>query len=161
MGASKITASLLIVFLSSFILQPSSFSDLVAADNADNDDPYADAFDLGDNGGYGFLGWAELYEGDPASMYNTTQIGGGKRSWGLSGSYALGRGLSNSMSRGTWTLLARHDADNGGFSGFNLKTSTNITFEADEIFRFGDDPSQAAVELVVLAADPAISAVTA
>jgi hypothetical protein len=63
--------------------------------------------------------------------------------WGLGGTYGVGRGLSSPLSAGTWQVTAVHDPDNSGFSGFNLKTSTQAGFDADEVFRFGLDGSGA------------------
>jgi hypothetical protein len=136
------TIALLLVFLSAFIFQPSAFSDLLAFDNADND-PYPLGWNPGDNGGVGFAGWVVLESGTPGSMYvdNLTELEG-NYSWGESGTFALGRGLSNSLADGYWTFLARHDSDNSGFSGFNLRSSTNIGagFDSSELLRFGMDP---------------------
>jgi hypothetical protein len=111
---------------------------LIAADNADNE-PYPLGWNPGDNGGTGFTAWVSLEVGSPGSMYveNMAPLDG-TYSWGLSGTYAVGRGLSNSLAEGQWTLLARHGAGVNAFCGFNLRTSTNITaFDTDEILRFG------------------------
>lgn len=115
------------------------------SDNADNDPYPVSGFLPGDNGGSGFIGWAELEEGDPGSMYLASSIESDSYSWGLSGFYGLGRGLQSARSSGRWTLIAQHDPDNSAFSGFSLRTSTNITsgFDTDEILRFGMDPGQA------------------
>ncbi|MBN2562795.1 MAG: hypothetical protein JXQ75_17870 [Phycisphaerae bacterium] len=145
--ARKRRGALLVLLLSSsFILHPSSFSsaDIIAADNADNDPYPVSGFLPGDNGGYGFEPWVVLESGSPGSMFTATAIDDGTYSWGLSGTYALGRGLSNSMTSGTWRFLALHDPDNTAFSGFNLRSSTNIGsgFGSFDLLRFGMDPSQ-------------------
>jgi len=80
-----------------------------------------------------------LQVGDLGSMY-VEQFAplDGDGSWGLSDTYALGRGLSNSLAVGQWTLLARHGSDVNSFCGFNLRTSTSTeSFKTDEILRFG------------------------
>ncbi len=116
----------------------SGFADLVAADQADNDPYPASHFQLGDNGGYGFLPWVKLESGGVGSRFLAPAIvPSHSHAWSLSGAYALGRGLTNAMPAGTWHLVAVHDPDNSGFSGFNLKTSTQAGFGADELLRFG------------------------
>lgn len=123
------------------LLSSTSFADLVGSDNADND-PYPLGWNPGDNAGIGFKGWTVLDSGSPGSMYidSTSELEGGY-SWGESGTFALGRGLSNSLPSGYWSFLARHDMDNTAFSGFNLRTSTNIGsgFDSSELIRFGLD----------------------
>ena len=132
------------LFFGTVLLCQPAVADIVAADNADNDPYPATGFLPGDNGGTGFLAWVELEVGNPGSMHTTAAIDNGSYSWALDGSYALGRGLSNSLSTGTWRLLAVHDPDNTDFSGFNLRASTNTTggFSQSELIRFGMDPSQ-------------------
>lgn len=115
-------------------------ADLVASDNADND-PYPSGWNPGDNPGLGFTEWVNLEVGSPGSMYveNLAPLDG-LYSWGLSGTYAVGRGLSNSLAVGQWTFLANHGAGIGSFCGFNLRTSTDGSFfDTDEILRFGID----------------------
>ncbi len=124
-------------------------ADFVAFDCADND-PYPLGFSTGQNGGYGFTGWELLDEGDPGTMFiaNKPLDDGAIYSWGMSGSYALGRGLGNSQNSFTWSFLASHESD-AGFSGFNLKTSTSIGFATDEVLRFGLDLGTAATGFFV------------
>ena len=115
-------------------------ADLVASDNADND-PYPSGWNPGDNPGLGFTEWVNLEVGSPGSMYveNLAPLDG-LYSWGLSGRYAVGRGLSNSLAVGQWTFLANHGSGIGSFCGFNLRTSTDdSSFDTDEILRFGVD----------------------
>jgi hypothetical protein len=122
----------------------SASASLIAADNADNDPYPVDGFLPGDNGGTGFTAWMELETGTPGSMYTTTQIDGGIYSWGLSGTYALGRGLASAVGPGQWRFLAVHDPGNTAFSGFNLRSSSELGsgFADYELIRFGLDPSQ-------------------
>lgn len=116
---------------------------IVASDHADNDPYPVTGFLPGDNGGFGFDEWVELETGNPGAMYTTASIDSGSYSWGLGGTYALGRGLSNNLAVGSWNFLAVHDSDNTDFSGFNLKSSASIgSFASDELFRVGMDPSQ-------------------
>ncbi|MCF7837976.1 MAG: hypothetical protein K9N49_05040 [Candidatus Marinimicrobia bacterium] len=133
------------------LVYPLAFAaaDLVAADNADND-PYPEGWNPGDNGGYGFTEWVILDEGSPGSMYTTASIDNDTWSWGLAGTYAVGRGLSNTMSRGAWTFLAAHGDNLADFSGFNLRSATEVGngFADTELIRFGlrpEDPTGAYV----------------
>ncbi len=112
----------------------------VAWDNADHD-PYPAGFNPGDNAGYGFTPWVVLASGSPGAMFTTTAIDGGTYSWGMNGTYALGRGLSNSLAAGRFSLLALHASGNTAFSGFNLKTNAEAGFDADEVLRVGLDPA--------------------
>lgn len=120
-------------------------ADIVAADDADND-PYGaeNTFAPGQDGGIGFTPWVELELGTYYDMYLEQYPPiAGLRSWGMSGTYALGRGLETPAAQGGWTFLARHGEDVGSFSGFNLRTSTEAgSFAESEILRFGVDPSQ-------------------
>ena len=112
---------------------------LFAADNADNDPYPATHFQLGDNGGSGFLPWVRL-ESDTlvGSRYLASAIVPlHNGAWGLDGTYGVGRGLASALPVGTWHLVAVHGLNNSGFSGFNLKTSTQTGFGADELLRFG------------------------
>lgn len=126
------------------LLAAVAWADLVASDNADNDPYPVSGFLPDDNGGFGFRPWLVLESGTPGAMFTTTAIDDGVYSWGVSGTYALGRGLSGGMGSGRWRLLAMHDPDNTAFSGFNLRSSTNIGggFADYELIRFGFDPSQ-------------------
>ncbi len=118
---------------------------VMASDNADND-PYdsENAFNPGQNGGVGFTSWVALEVGSPGSMYLEDMAPlDGSRSWGVGGTYALGRGLEEAAAEGTWTFLATHGATVGSFCGFSLRTTTNAdSFSSGEILRFGMDYSQ-------------------
>ncbi len=131
------------LLLALFLLGNASlcFAEIVA-DNADND-PYPEHFNPGDNGGTGFTPWVTLEGGTPGSMYTAAAIDGGSYSWGMSGTYALGRGFSITLDSGLWSMLAVHDTDNTAFSGFNLRSSTDIGggFGDFELLRFGMDPA--------------------
>ncbi|MCK4563969.1 MAG: hypothetical protein KAU94_04795 [Verrucomicrobia bacterium] len=132
----------LALFLS-LLLASFAHAEVVAIDNADNDPYPVTGFLPGDNGGAGFESWEELEVGTPGSMYLSSSIDNDSSSWGIDGTYALGRELSQPLAIGSWNFLAQHDADNQNFSGFNLKTSANGTsFTSDEIFRIGMDPNQ-------------------
>ena len=125
---------------------PAACGGVIGWDNADND-PYdsENTFMEGQNGGNGFQPWVNLAGGTPGAMYlaEPSLRDEGLNSWGLSGTYAVGRGLTEAVTAGTWTFLASHGAGIGSFCGFNLRTSTNAgTFSDDEIFRFGVDYSQ-------------------
>ncbi|MCX6911749.1 MAG: PEP-CTERM sorting domain-containing protein [Verrucomicrobia bacterium] len=99
---------------------------LFAADNADNDPYPATNFHIGsndDNGGDGSLVSAIVPSHDYA--------------WGLGGTCGVGRGLASALPVGTWRVTAVHDPNNSGFSGFNLKTSTQAGFGTGELLRFG------------------------
>ena len=112
---------------------------LFAADNADNDPYPVTRFQLGDNGGSGFLPWVRL-ESDTlvGSRYLASAIVPlHNGAWGLDGTYGVGRGLASALPVGTWRVTAVHGLNNTGFSGFNLKTSTQAGFGADELLRFG------------------------
>lgn len=112
----------------------------LASDNADNDPYDAEAtFMPGQNGGSGFTSWVELEVGTPGSMYlEELDPLDGNQSWGLSGTYALGRGLASASAEATWTFSSRFGADVASFCGFNLRTSTDTDdFATGEIFRFG------------------------
>ncbi len=132
----------LAVFLAVGLVPGVSSADLLGYDNADFD-PYPLGWNPGDNGGTGFVAWVALETGTPGSMYvdGINELDG-SYSWGESGTYALGRGLTNSLSDGRWSFLARHDSDNTGFSGFNLRSSTSVGsgFGDSELLRFGLDP---------------------
>lgn len=116
----------------------------VAFDRADNDPYPVTGFMPGDNGGAGFQPWVELEEGTPGSMFLAADIDSGTYAWGLSGTYALGRGLSSPWSAGLWTLLAVHDPDNTDFSGFSLRDNTDpgTGFGDHELLRFGLNPNE-------------------
>jgi hypothetical protein len=119
-------------------LSTPSFAALFATDQADNDPYPVTHFQLGDNGGYGFMAWVQLQGGAPGSRFlGTALLPLHVNSWGLSGTYAVGRGLASAVPVGAWHLVAVHDPNNSGFSGFNLKTSTQAGFGADELLRFG------------------------
>ena len=122
---------------------PASRAALLASDNADND-PYAVGFNPGDNGGMGFTGWVQLDTGGFGTMYREELSPlDGLRSWGLSGTYALGRGLEEGVDEGTWSFVATHGAEAGSFCGFSLRTSTAAgSFSEGEILRFGMDYGQ-------------------
>lgn len=114
-------------------------AELIALDNADND-PYPLGWIPGDNAGVGFTPWVLLDSGAPGGMYTTTAIDEDSYSWGINGTYALGRGFSNNAASGVFAFLAQHDSANVNFSGFNLKTSTALGFDTDDVLRFGIDP---------------------
>ena len=116
---------------------------VVAADDADNDPYPVTNFQPGDNGGFGFNAWRILESGTPGARFITATIDGGRHSWGLSGTYALGRGLVTPLAAGTWRVTALHDGDNRTFSGFNLKTSTQPGLASGELLRFGLNPQVA------------------
>lgn len=116
-------------------------ADWIGVDNADNDPYPVSGFLPGDNGGTGFTAWVVLDSGSPGSMYTQSAIDDGSYSWGIGGSYGLGRGLTNDLIHGSVTWLAVHDPDNTDFSGFNVKSSTNMGFGIDELIRFGFNPS--------------------
>lgn len=114
------------------------FAALFATDNADNDPYPVTHFQLGDNGGYGFLAWVQLESGTPGSRSLAPAIVPLHVSaWGLGGTYGVGRGLASILPVGAWRLTAVHDPHNSGFSGFNLKASTQAGFGTDELLRFG------------------------
>lgn len=110
-----------------------------AQDNADNYPYPLSGFLPGDNGGFGFDEWIELETGNPGSMFTTSAIDDGSYSWGLSGSYALGRGLTEPLSSGSWSFLAQHDSSSANFSGFNLRSDASVDggFADSELLRFG------------------------
>ena len=120
-------------------------AELIAYDCADND-PYASeaAFNAGQNGGTGFDSWVTLDVGGIGTMYVDAMAPlNGSQAWGLGGTYALGRGLTEAAAEGTWSLVARHGSGVSGFCGFSLRTSLDTdAFSAGEIFRFGMDLSQ-------------------
>jgi len=137
-------AFLLLLILFVITLLPTVHADMIAFDRADND-PYPLGFETGQNGGYGFTGWKKLTDNtEVGSMYRANDPLDPdleySYSWGMSGSFALGRGLATSQNTFVWTFLARHNSDSD-FSGFNLKTSTNTGFATDEVLRFGLDLS--------------------
>lgn len=130
----RILAALLLV-------SSASFADLVGSDDADND-PYPLGWNPGDNAGTGFKSWIVLDSGSQGSMYvDSVSELDGLYSWGESGTHAVGRGLSNVLFSGYWSFLARHDSANTAFSGFNLRTSTELGsgFGSFELVRFGID----------------------
>lgn len=117
----------------------------LASDNADNDPYDSEAtFMPGQNGGSGFTSWVELETGTPGSMYlEELDPLDGNQSWGLSGTYALGRGLETAAAEGNWTFTALHGTGIDSFCGFSLRTSTNTdSFAQSEILRFGIDYSE-------------------
>lgn len=116
----------------------STVSSLVALDDADNDPYPASQFQIGDNGGVNFEPWAKL-ESDTlfGSRFLAATIGNSLYSWGLSGTYGVGRALPGIAHHGLWAVWMVHDPDNTGFSGFNLKTAALPGFGASEIIRVG------------------------
>jgi hypothetical protein len=119
------------------------FAALVAADKADNNPYPSSHFQLGDNGGYGFLGWVELefggYNTGSRYMKEPGILPSARYAWWLGGKYVMGRGLTNALLAGTWHLVAVHNPDfyqyDNYFSGFNLKSSTQLTFGDGELLR--------------------------
>jgi hypothetical protein len=96
------------------------------------------------NGGSGFDPWSELESGALYTTFLGPPIDAGLRSWGLSGTYAMGRGVLSPVAAAVWSLVAVHEVVNPthhGFSGFNLKSSTQAGFDTDELLRFGILPS--------------------
>jgi hypothetical protein len=123
------------------LAMPAARSEIIALDNADNE-PYAseNTFQDGQNGGTGFRPWVNLEVGTPGTMYLATPSlrDEGLDSWGLSGTYAVGRGLTEAVAAGSWSFLASHGTNIGGFCGFSLRTTTNTgSFAESEILRFG------------------------
>ncbi len=116
-------------------------ADLLAYDRADLDDPYGndDTFMPGQNGGSGFTDWVQIEQGMAASMFLANPIDGESiRSWGLSGTYALGRGLVDPLNEGIFSTLASYGSSVNAFAGFSLRTSLDPDdFAAGEILRFG------------------------
>lgn len=112
----------------------------LASDNADNEPYVSDAtFMPGQNGGSGFASWVDLEVGTPGSMYlEELNPLDGNQSWGVSGTYALGRGLDAALAEATWSFSCTYGDGIDGFCGFNLRTSTDVDdFATGEIFRFG------------------------
>jgi hypothetical protein len=123
---------------------PASLAAVIAADSADNDPYPVTNWQPGDNGGYGFQPWIALERGTPGARYLTGWIVEGHRyAWGMNGTYAFGRGLTSPLNGGTCRATAVHGSENGSFSGFNLKTSTQPGLAAGEILRFGINPGAA------------------
>jgi hypothetical protein len=117
---------------------------LVARDNAGNDPYPVSHFQLGDNGGVNFEPWIKLEsETFIGSRYLAASIGDSLYSWGLSGTYAVGRALPSIAHQGLWQVRMVHDPDNTGFSGFNLKTTALPGFDSGEIIRVGMAADQA------------------
>jgi hypothetical protein len=140
-GGPGFTPAAILILFTIFIVT-SVHADMIAFDRADND-PYPLGFETGQNGGYGYTGWQQLGdEIEVGSMYTANDPLDPdpeySYSWGMSGNFALGRGLAAPTNTFTWTFLARHNSDSA-FSGFNLKTSTNTGFATDEVLRFGLD----------------------
>ncbi len=137
---SRLAIALALIFSVSTALAAS-----LANDNADND-PYGsdNTFMPGQDGGSGFTSWVELETGTPGSMYLEESAPlAGNQSWGLSGTYALGRGLEQATAEATWTFTAMHGAGIAAFCGFSLRTSTSAgSFAESEILRFGIDYSE-------------------
>ena len=119
------------------------FAALVAADQADNDPYPASHFQPGDNGGTNFMAWVELELGGTYTgsryMKQPGILPSADYAWWLGGKYAMGRGLTNALLAGTWHLVAVHNPDfyqyNNYFSGFNLKSSTQLAFGDGELLR--------------------------
>jgi len=105
--------------------------------------PYDDGFDVGDNGGVGYLGWVELENTGGADRFLASGGGelSGTRSFGMfagDGGIAMGRPLDMTVTQGTASVLARHNVNNeAAFTGFNLKSSTGGLFGTDELVAFG------------------------
>jgi hypothetical protein len=120
-----------------------AFPALGAFDQADND-PYPTQGSASyQNGGTGFMAWVPSATENSGGEYVTDLCSltlTNTRSWEISKTYAMGRGLETPLAQGRWSFLAQHDANNTHFSGFNLKSSTdNTAFATDEILRFGMD----------------------
>jgi hypothetical protein len=116
-----------------------------ARDNADNDPYPASGFSPGLNGGFGFAPWTEPERGTVYDTFLGPAIDEGVRSWGLGGTYAMGRALPTAVLAGTWSFVAVHQVlnpANHGFSGFNLKSSPLGGFDTDELLRFGILPGE-------------------
>ncbi|HOX03189.1 MAG TPA: hypothetical protein P5555_13050 [Candidatus Paceibacterota bacterium] len=140
------------IIAAALLVHPDScLAQLFCWDNAD-EDLYrtAEQFD-GLNGGDGFEAWLMLNPGPTAAggSYFVQQAShpeqplDGDYSWGMNGTYAVGRGLVSPVSAGTWTFLAAHNLyneANSGFSGFNLKSEKSLRngpFDQFELLRFG------------------------
>ncbi len=112
----------------------------IASDDAD-DAAYDTGWDLTSNGGFGFGDWYEISTGGGGRFIATApfQVLDGSRSWGLfagSGNYAIGRPLLSPLAVGQFSVLARHNVDNGvGFTGVTVYNGST------ELIRFGLNPS--------------------
>jgi hypothetical protein len=134
----KVCAFLLMAM---FLAGGVSRAELLAYDQADLDDPYGNqnTFMPGQNGGAGFDAWVQIEQGMFASMFLADAVDADHiRSWGMSGTYALGRGLQDTLDEGIWNFSAFHGATVNSFSGFTLRTSVeNDAFATGEILRVG------------------------
>jgi hypothetical protein len=115
-----------------------SVTSLVATDDADNDPYPATQFQSADNGGVNFEPWLKL-EGSAStgSRFLGGSIGDSDHSWGMNGTYAVGRSLPGTAHHGLWQIRMVHDPDNTDFSGFNLKSAALSGFNETEIIRAG------------------------
>jgi hypothetical protein len=144
------SSTLSAVFAGLLGLTPVGWAGAFSWDDADNSPPYDHnnlTFNPGLNGGSGFTAWTALYTGLPSSSGQRYLVGpssavSGSYSWGLSGTYTLGRGLQSALLAGSWTLRAAHHVvknSDSGFSGFTLKSSATDPFNDGELLRFGFD----------------------
>lgn len=125
-------------FTSYAVTATHSVTSLLAKDNAGNDPYPTTKFQSADNGGMNFEPWQKL-EGSliNGSRFLGGSIGDSTNSWGLSGTYAVGRGLPGTAHHGLWQIRMVHDPDNTDFSGFNLKSAAVSGFGETEIIRMG------------------------
>ena len=121
----------------------SILSSAFAQDNAGNDPYPVSQFQIGDNGGWNFEPWMKL-ESDTfiGTRYLGASIGDSLYSWGLGGTYGVGRALPGTAHKGLWQIRMVHDPDNTGFSGFNLKTAGLAGFDVSELIRVGLAPDE-------------------
>jgi hypothetical protein len=113
----------------------------IASDDADNA-AYDSGWNLTSNGGFGFGNWYDISTGGGGRFIATApfQVLDGSRSWGLfasdTGNYAIGRPLLSPLAVGQFSVLARHNVDNGvGFTGVTVYNG------GTELIRFGLNPS--------------------
>ena len=125
-------------FTSYSVTATNSITSLVATDNAGNDPYPTTQFQSADNGGVNFEPWMKL-EGSSVtgSRFLGGSIGDSIHSWGMTGTYAVGRSLPGTTHHGLWQIRMVHDPDNTDFSGFNLKSAAVSGFGETEIIRVG------------------------